>query len=131
MSESWLVAERHEFLPELQPAAQARRCMSHAARPADAGQWASDAEEIRVLSDFQEGDARTLGEHQLEIARFGMTDEHFTDQGGLLSAIEKLTISRLPVPRRTGELVPHGFATCQAGYDKREEKEPFHDMASA
>src|SRR5436190_3071102 len=81
MSQRCFAAERHQFFAQLEPAAQMRRRMGGASGPADADERASHIEVRRVLPNLDEGYARPLRKRQLEVARFGKTDEHFADQG--------------------------------------------------
>src|SRR3954452_23141657 len=71
MRQRRLVAQGHELLPQLEPAAQMCGRMGRASRPADPDERSPDIEVGRVLPDFEKSNARSFREGQFEIACFG------------------------------------------------------------
>src|SRR4051794_11809787 len=110
MNQGRLLPERHEFVSQLEPAAQTAGRVGHASRPRNAGERSSHTEEIRILPDFEERHPRPFRKGQFEVARLGKTNEHFADQARPLPFIEKLAVARLPVGSWSDELVDRSAA---------------------
>src|SRR2546423_4837066 len=110
MSQRRLVSQRHKFFSQLQPAPQTRRRVRRASGPANACQRSPDIEVGRVLPNLEKRDAGSFRKGQLEVARFGKSDQHFTDQRRPFPMIQKLAVARLPVRRRADELMDRSAA---------------------
>src|SRR5947207_1892222 len=129
MTDRRFLARRHKQLAQLQPPPQSRRRLRARAGPAPPRERTFRAREVCVLPHFQEGDAGAFRESQLEIARFRKTHEHFADQGGLRSVIEKLAVPGLPVTRWVEEMMADGLTTRQANATSANDCQKFQEYA--
>src|SRR5438270_9563295 len=101
MDQGRLVAERHEFVSQLQPAPKTPGCIGHASRPWHSGERSSDTKEIRILPDLEERDTRAFRESEFEVTGLGKTNQDFADQTRPFSLVKKLAVPRLPVRSRS------------------------------